>query len=398
MEISELCSDENFIRGDILFDVYRSNVLVNGTKMTCDITHISIPLPPEKEQLLKKWYEDQQLKWNRNEFYSFFSSCVKNDIKTNLEIQRQYKDDFSDPRNTSGAKYIRTLYIPEITRKPNGKGIDVYIVSDMAEPVRLAFFSDRGQISLLNLLQILKFATAALIALKKEDVFVGLSENNLYITYDECIKIKHYFFKDAETLRNYGKKAALLQNDYNGEEVGSDLQALGRVAWKWCTGSFYQDSVESSSLKSDAPDSETWNLILSLIMDYIKGTETAPNLGKRVVSIMKGIEGGNLDNLLFPAQPQFQQHEHYFSRSQKKLRECLGLFEYPYVNQTSVSEDSKNESISVITQQTQTTGTLGDCSGIMSKRIKSLDTDQVALHRITSKSSSPDWNLKKFKE
>lgn len=141
--LKPLCVSEHKVRETYYSTTYNGTFSVNNVKGNWDITHISIPFEEEKEKLIRTKFNLDNEKLTT--FYETFANRLLRSLQLMSEIHSINKPSLPD----NFLKYVYTDIIPK-----QGRGSDIYIVSEPVVPLVGSEFVQQDNITLQNLLSL----------------------------------------------------------------------------------------------------------------------------------------------------------------------------------------------------------------------------------------------------
>ena len=304
-QLAQLCTDENKVRENYFSDTYRCTFSLNGTLRDWDITHVSIPFAPDKEHDFMERFGVR--KGAMTEYYE------------HLAERLPYEAKLLDTIHTRGGEFealagnlIRFLYIESIPKE--GRGSDLYYVSEPMDPLVGSDFIHHDVISLLNLLQLGARFTQMLKVTLGTGLHIGAFDlDTIYLTRPESgrpmIKLGSLLYAALD-----GKPPPPLPESLPpsvGEDVRqggrqsviTDTDALCGLLWTLANGSHYTMPPDYETAPRYAPDGLTEALVRALEAEAENGEETLKELHNTLFRMIRQIRKGEMDDLIIPLEP-----------------------------------------------------------------------------------------------
>lgn len=170
--LATVCTIQNLFCSNYYSNTYRAQLQFNGSVRLFQITHISIPFAPLKERELMARFglERDQL----DTYYTQFGKCVQNAIGILNHLA-----DKQIPGTVQLVSY-------DIVKK-EGRGSDIYLVTEPMEPYSMAVnLYAGGTVKLTDLLALATRMVQTIKSLGEEGIRIGvLDADDIYVVQDE---------------------------------------------------------------------------------------------------------------------------------------------------------------------------------------------------------------------
>lgn len=251
--IASICTKENRVRSNYYSDTYRAEFTISDVKHMWDVQHISIPFSTEKELAFKARFNLSDA--DMADFYTKF----RNNLRHSMKVQNKLKaanDEAVDKATFYSYKLIAN-------KKSTGDGNDIYIISEVSEPlVGSQIIKDSGA----NLHMILNLGLRLLQTVKiynDRGLCLGVAElSSINVVHnDDKAIIKNPFFLFADDGEEYPEltidaKNYLPTDVFSGKEKisgSSDIYAVCVILWNLLSGKHYSEVPDLSTYPQYVP-------------------------------------------------------------------------------------------------------------------------------------------------
>lgn len=302
MDLSKLapvCRPEFLSRENYYSNTYRCTFILGGVKRDWDVTHISVPFLPEKEERLI-----QQFGLPRSALVSYYE-CFGKRLAQEMRLLKTIHDRGNE--NLSG-NFVKPVYVDTV--KKEIRGSDLYIVTEPMNPLIGSEFIQPYAISLLNLLQLGARFAQMLKLMLGSGIHVGAFDlDTVYLTTDntgrKMIKLGSLLYgssdqgDDLPMLRTTPLNAA--EDIIRGERQTtiSDIQAVSRLLWTLSNGNHYRMSPQLSHSPQYAPRD-----LVDVLAKGMEASQPQEDMLKEfhngLFRIIRDIKKGEMSNTMIP--------------------------------------------------------------------------------------------------
>lgn len=297
-KLKRLCTEDNKVRENYFSDTYRAKLKIGGELKEWDITHISLPFENEKEQALIDRFgiAEEDL----TEFYSEFGEQVIHEIALHRFL-RGTKDE------AAISNTINYVYIDKAEKE--GRGSDLYMVSDTMEPLIGSEFIQKDSVSLLNLLQIAARLTQTLKLYQGIGLHIGAFDlDTIYLAEHDgrsmmTVGSLLYGVKEGETGCEVLATAPACMFDEvksgAAQSNHSDLYAVCAMLWVLADGKHHTEKADLNESPEYAPEELT-----DLLMKGMTDKEiTAKEIHSGLHAIIRKVRKGEIEDVIIPIAP-----------------------------------------------------------------------------------------------
>lgn len=301
-QLAQLCTEENKVRENYYSDTYRCAFSLNGLLRPWDITHISIPFAPEKERSFMERFGIR--KEALTGYYEHLAERLPYEAKL-LDMIHERGGDFEQ----LAGNLVRFLYIESVPKE--GRGSDIYYVTEPMDPLVGSDFIHHDVVSLLNLLQLGARFTQMLKVMQGTGVHIGAFDlDTIYLTRPDkgrpMIKLGSLLYASVDgepllpPLESMPSSTGEDVRQGARPSVSTDMDALCGLLWTLANGSHYTMPPDYEAAPRYAPDELIKALVQALETEETGGEEALKELHNTLFRMIRQIRKGEMSDLAIP--------------------------------------------------------------------------------------------------